>query len=200
MPKECLKCGQVGNAASPLECPHCGAVYSKLEALANTGALIRPTKVPTQAEREAAREALARQPAERLAAARESGNWSLIDPAVVADETSRVVLVTTDTVPGKTIERACAVVAADYAFAFGAIGEEIAGAFRNLVGSGPSPETVAQLQKGRAAVLDGLRPRALAAGANAVVGIRIELEEISGANQRGILILSATGTAVRLAG
>ena len=205
MTRTCLKCNH--SAPGHLDtCPNCGAVYAKVEKLVSAGQVIRAAQVPTAAEREAARQRQAaeqqqalRSAQEMLQQARLSGNWQGFAPDVLKREAAGVILSTADHVPGAEIETVRGVVSADYAFAFGAIFEELAGFMRNLVGSGASGQTVQFLQAGRAAVLEGLRMQALNCGANGVVAIRIDYEEFSGANQRGIYVVTATGTAVRVA-
>jgi uncharacterized protein YbjQ (UPF0145 family) len=202
----CLKCGH--NAADVpqlLECPRCGGIYSKLQALAAEGKLIRKVEVPTSEAREAAtaraRE-LAAQPAlateARLAEARLSGNWAGVAGDVVQLEAARVVIVSTPTVPGFCIDAVCGIVGGEHAYAFGAVFEEIAGFFRNVAGGGTSHQTVSFLKEARGKALQALRFAALDAGANAVVGVTFDYEEFSGANQRGVYVVIATGTAVRI--
>lgn len=205
MTKTCLKCSHT-TQGQPDICPHCGAVYAKLEQLAGSGQFIRAAHVPTAAEKEAARlrqvaaqEQRLRSAQEALDHARMSGDWRGFPADVLQREADAVVLSTADHVPGSAVEAVRGLVSADYAFAFGAIFEELAGFMRNVVGSGSSGQTVEFLQAGRAAVLAGLRTQALHCGANAVVAIRIDYEEFSGANQRGIYVVTGTGTAVRVA-
>lgn len=203
----CLKCGhEATGTPKQLMCPACGGVYAKLQALAEEGKPIRRIAMPTPEEIEQAasraRE-LAAQPASavkaRLERARVTGNWGGIAPDVVRAEASAVIVTTTPTVPGREIERVCGVVGGEHAYAFGAIFEEVAGFIRNVAGGGVSRQTIGFLRDGRAHALQALRFAALDVGANAVVGVGFDYEEFSGANQRGVYLVVATGTAVRLA-
>lgn len=204
-----LKCGQLqpNTKPPPLACPRCGAVYAKLEALAADGKLIRPAVVLSEHDREAARAAAAERQsqeaafqrtayAQRLQAARTTGNWAGFGADVIAEEARRVALVTTDTLPGAQIVRACGIVVGDFAYAYGALFEEFGGLMRNLAGSGQSPLTTKKLQEGREHCLSQLRLKALDVGANAVLGVRFDYEEFSGANNKGVTVVSASGTAV----
>jgi uncharacterized protein YbjQ (UPF0145 family) len=179
MSKQCLKCGYVRkptDQAPDYSCPKCQAVYAKVEA-----------HIAHQ-----------RKERELVATARASGNWAGLDPSIMQKELAQIVLTTTEAVPGFTTTEVISLVSSDYAFAFGAISESIGGLARNIAGSGRSGQTVALLKEGRTEVLRDMRQQALDFNAHAIVGVRIDYEEISGANSKGILIVVATGTAVRL--
>lgn len=180
MNKKCLKCGYVrteGDSGPDHSCPKCQAVYSKVEAA----------------------QAAAAAQEERIAQARASGNWSSVDPALVRQEANSVLVLTTETVPGVGPYTAVGIVSADYSYAFGALYENIAGFARNLAGSGNSGRTSKFLAEGRAQVIDALKFEALDCNAHAVVAVRFDYEEFSGANNQGILVVTATGTAIRFA-
>ncbi len=130
--------------------------------------------------------------------ARITGNWAGIPADTIQLEAARVVVVSTPTVPGFRIDAVCGIVGGEHAYAFGAVFEEIAGFFRNVAGGGTSHQTVSFLKDARAKALQALRFAALDAGANAVVGVIFDYEEFSGANQRGVYVVIATGTAVRI--
>lgn len=204
MPMRCLKCHHDADG-QPLQCPKCGAVYAKLQALAAAGQTIRAVQPVGPEERERARLHQAEQMRQRaqahaqeLAHARRTGQWAGVAQDLIVQEAAAVVLATTDQIAGREIEEVRGIVAADYAYAFGAIFEEVAGLVRNIAGSGRSQQTIQYMEKGRAEALHLLKFKTLDLGANAVVGIHIDYEEFSGANQRGILVVIATGTAVRL--
>jgi uncharacterized protein YbjQ (UPF0145 family) len=176
--KKCLKCGYIRTSAdrSPdYACPKCQAIYAKVEAL----------------------HAAQQQEMDAIANARRSGNWSGIDQSLIRKEAATITLVTTESIPGMGSVEAVGIVSADYAYAFGAIFESIAGLARNVVGSGASGKTVGFLKEGRTEVMQLLRFNALDLNANAVVGVRFEYEEFSGANNQGVIVVTATGTALR---
>ena len=177
--KQCLKCGYLRtlqDRGPDYACPKCQAVYAKVE--------------PLMAMRAKEQDALTR--------ARESGNWSGVSPEVIRREAGSVILSTTSDVPGYRVTGNTGIVSADYAYAFGAIFESVAGLLRNVAGSGRSGQTIAFLREGRTEVLNALRFHALDLGAQAVLGVRIEYEEFSGANNQGVIIVTATGTAVKI--
>lgn len=217
MQRTCVKCGHVHPNASYSDaeaCPRCGAIYSKVRSLADGGAAIRPVVVPTDAQRLAAvaqRGAAAAQASlqaddqvRMAAAAHVKGiqaadtQWPTV-PANLRAHAGKVLVTTTAFVPGRDITGICGVVAHDTAHAFGAVFEEFAGFLRNVVGSGGSPATSKLLRESRAEVMAGLQVQALALGADAVIDVRFDYEEFSGANGHGVLVVVGTGTAVALA-
>ncbi len=182
MTTDCRKCGHRRVAQDPgpdYACPACGAVYAKVELAWAAG--------------QAAREEEAR----RVASARRSGDWSAVSPEWIRHEAQRMVLVTLDAVPGRVTQDVLGIISGDHAIAFGALREAVVGLARNIAGTGDSPETVNYLASARTAALQQLRFAAVTVGADAVVGCRVDFEEISGANAHGVLVVSATGTAVR---
>lgn len=90
------------------------------------------------------------------------------------------------------------IVAGEYSYAFGAIFESVAGLIRNIAGSGKSGMTTRMLKEGRRHAIANMQLEALLLGAQAVVGVRIDFEEFSGANGQGIIVVVATGSAVSL--
>jgi uncharacterized protein YbjQ (UPF0145 family) len=193
MPHTCLKCGHEDPAAAPI-CPNCGAIHAKLAAAVARGEIIRsvraspPPVEPAEAPRTTD---------EALARARSTGNWYGVPSDMVRRELDAILFATADTLPGFQIATTLGVVCADFAWSFGAVGESLAGLARNLAGSGKSDETVRLMLQGRQEVLHALRLQALNCGADAVVALRFDYEEFSGANQRGVLVVTAIGTAVR---
>ena len=137
-------------------------------------------------------------PAEALERAKQTGDWSAVHPDVVEQQRRAIQLLTISEVPGRVIDSSVGIVFGDYAFAYGAIYEELAGLLRNIGGSGRSTKTHTMLQEARETVLGQMREQALLLGADAVVGVRLDFEEFTGANQRGILVVTGLGTAVRL--
>ncbi|XVJ69876.1 MAG: YbjQ family protein [Rhizobacter sp.] len=173
--------------------------------LAASGVAIKQVRPPSQEEIEEATlraKAMAAEPSIRaqalLTQARETGDWTGIPNDTIVAEAQRVIVTTTEGIPGREVAEIRGIISSEYTYAFGAIFEEFAGLLRNIAGSGKSSMTTKFLREGRLQVVNSLRYEALDAGANAVVGVRIEYEEFSGANQRGILVVVATGTAVKL--
>lgn len=128
--------------------------------------------------------------------------WHLRDfreltPEQLGQAAARVEISTLEAMPGKSIGVALGVVSGTYTVAFGAIFEAVAGLARNIQGTGCSPQTEQHIQEGIRQVIGQLRVNAmLNLRAEAVVGIRYQFEEFSGANGKGILVVVGTGTAV----
>lgn len=156
-------------------CPKCGELYS-------APAKPRPAPIPTD-------------PIDRA--------WHLRDfrgltPEQIGQAAGRVGICTLEVMPGKIIDSALGLVSGTYTMAFGAIFEAFAGLARNVVGTGSSPQTEQHIETGIAHVLGHMRVSALLNfKADGIVGIRYQFEEFSGANNKGILVVVGTGTAVR---
>lgn len=135
---------------------------------------------------------------EIITRARKTGNWQGVDPKLIREEAAKTIITTTDFIPGYSIDEIVGVASSDYAYAFGAIFESIAGLARNIAGSGKSGQTANFLREGRAEVLQALKFHALDLNAHAIIGAKIDYEEFSGSNNHGVLVVTATGTAVRI--
>ena len=181
---ECYKCGYV---RMPMEgagetCPRCGTVYT---------AEPPPRPPPPPAP-------VAKPKPDTIDYGWLTGDWSAVAPARVQAVAASVIVSTTESVPGRAVASIAGVVSGSYTYAFGALEEAIAGLGRNLIGSGSSPRTERQVAEGNVHVINVMRHSALDLRAQAVVGIRLQCTEISGANAKGILLIIGTGTAVRL--
>lgn len=175
---KCLKCGYTrltSDSGPDYACPKCQAVYAKM-------AVLHDKQLAQQAT---------------LEQARRTGNWSQVPADVLQSEIDRVQVCTLESLPGATATRSMGVLSADYTFAFGAIFEAVAGLARNVIGSGTSEKTVQHLRSGRAVCLQALKHQAGMLGADAVIGVRFDYEEFSGANNQGLIVITATGTAVK---
>jgi len=106
-----------------------------------------------------------------------------------------VILTTTPAVDGKRIEAYLGIATGEAILGANIFKDFFAG-IRDIVG-GRSAAYEEELGKARRIALDELAERSRALGANAVVGIDLDYE-VLGANG-GMLMVSASGTAVRLA-
>ena len=124
-------------------------------------------------------------------------NFGSLTPEQVGQAAARVEICTLEAMPGKRIGAALGVVSGTYTVAFGAVFEAIAGLARNIGGTGRSPQTEQHIKEGIQHVIGQMRVEAmLNLRAEAVVGIRYQFEEFSGANSKGILVVVGTGTAI----
>ena len=101
-----------------------------------------------------------------------------------------MIVVTTDTVPGKTITQVCGLVRGNTIRARH-VGQDIKAAFRNLIG-GEVIEYTKLLAESREQAIDRMIAAAQELGANAIVAMRFTTSEIMG----GAAELLAYGTAV----
>src|SRR5262245_9675836 len=101
-------------------------------------------------------------------------------------------LTTTHTIEGKRITRYCGVISGEAILGANLFKDLFAG-IRDLVG-GRSATYERELQRARDLALEELEEQAVGMGANAVVGIDLDYEVLGQNN--GMLMVSATGTAV----
>ena len=170
----CPKCGYVrrpDDKAPETECPKCGVIYAK----ARSGGSLA------------------------LARARSASSIYNMPDQQQVEFLAEFPASTTDALPGREINSTVGLVFGQSSHAFDAIGEGLAGLARNIAGSGRSPLAEKILVTARNNALAELKFAACKIGADAVVGVRFDFEEISGANGRGIIIVAASGTAVALA-
>ncbi len=103
-----------------------------------------------------------------------------------------MIVTTTSSIEGKSITRYCGIVTGEAVLGANLFKDLFAG-IRDLVG-GRSATYEKELQRARDVALSELEERAASLGANAVVGIDLDYEVLGQNN--GMLMVSATGTAV----
>lgn len=103
-----------------------------------------------------------------------------------------MIVTTTSSIEGKSITRYCGIVTGEAVLGANLFKDLFAG-IRDLVG-GRSATYEKELQRARDVALRELEERAASLGANAVVGIDLDYEVLGQTN--GMLMVSATGTAV----
>jgi uncharacterized protein YbjQ (UPF0145 family) len=99
---------------------------------------------------------------------------------------------TMPTIPGYKVKRVMGIVSGITPRTRGILGKFIAG-IESMIG-GEVTAFSYEIEKARAEALDRVRAKALALGANAVLSVDIETSDMG--YQMGILVFSATGTAV----
>lgn len=105
-----------------------------------------------------------------------------------------MILTTTPTVEGRRISRYCGIVTGEAILGANVFRDFFAG-IRDVIG-GRSGAYEKVLRSAREAALETLRERAAEMGAQAVVGIDLDYEVLGESN--GMLMVSASGTAVAL--
>jgi len=103
-----------------------------------------------------------------------------------------ILIVTTPSIPGYRIIKVFGVVTSLVPRTRGFLGKIVAG-FQSMVGGEVSAFT-SELEKARMEAISRLKDKARGMGANAVVGLDLETSDLG--LQAGVVVVSATGTAV----
>ncbi|WP_080685797.1 YbjQ family protein [Rhizobium leguminosarum] len=112
-------------------------------------------------------------------------------------QTSDVILTTSIDVPNRQVERVISIIASEAALGMN-IFRDIANSFRDFAG-GRANSSQKSLREARLACLDGLKREAEAVGADAVIAVDLDYNELStSGGGGGILFVAASGTAVKL--
>ena len=110
----------------------------------------------------------------------------------ISPASSSFLITTTPSIPGYRIKRILGVVTGITPRTRGVLGKFIAG-FQSMFG-GEITAFTEELEKARNEAIEKLKDKALAIGANAVVGLDLETSDLG--LQAGVVVVSATGTAV----
>ena len=110
---------------------------------------------------------------------------------------SRMILTTSVDIPGRQIEKVLTIVAAEAALGMNIIWD-FANSWHDILG-GRATTSQHILKQARETCLEEIRREAAMAGAEAIIGLDLDYNEISTrGNGGGILFVAATGTAVAL--
>lgn len=112
------------------------------------------------------------------------------------EEAPKFFFCTTPTVEGRTAEEVFGLVSADCVYGMN-IFRDIFATVRDLVG-GRSKASEKVLRDAKITVQREMVEQAINMGANAIVGVDFDFNEISGGGKSGMLLVSGTGTAVKL--
>lgn len=112
--------------------------------------------------------------------------------ATVSGEAAKFIIVTTPTIPGYKIKKVLGVVTGLTPRTRG-IGGQIVAGIQSMFG-GEITAFTTELEKARLEAIDRIRAKALNIGANAIIGLDLETSDLG--LQRGVVVFSATGTAV----
>lgn len=107
-------------------------------------------------------------------------------------QTSQFLIVTTPTVAGYKIKKVLGLVTGFTPRTRGIFGQFVAG-FESMVG-GEVTAFTSEVEKARWEAIERAKSRAIALGANAIIGMDVETSDMG--VQNGIMLFSATGTAV----
>lgn len=123
-------------------------------------------------------------------------DWNNVPDDVIKKRTTNIILTTSMFVAKHVIDQELEVITAECAYGMNIFRDLFAGV-RDIVG-GRSKATEKVLQDGRDAAMSELRRKALLLGADAVIAIDLDYVELSGGGKSGILLVVATGTAVKI--
>ncbi|MBN2334634.1 heavy metal-binding domain-containing protein [Candidatus Bathyarchaeota archaeon] len=112
----------------------------------------------------------------------------------IAEDTSEFMIVTTPEVPGYRITKVMGVVTGLTPRTRGLLGKFVAG-FESMFG-GEVTAFTSELEKARMDAMRRVRDKAANLGANAIVGLDLETSDLG--LQLGVIVISATGTAVTI--
>lgn len=107
-----------------------------------------------------------------------------------------MILATTDVIQGAIVEAQLGVVTAEVVYGSNALRDFFAG-IRDIIG-GRTGSYERIFERGHRDALAELEQRAKALGANAVVGIKMDTGSINVGETGTLLLITATGTAIRL--
>lgn len=107
-----------------------------------------------------------------------------------------MIVSTTDVLQGVTIDRYLGVVTAEVVYGSNALRDWFAG-IRDIVG-GRTGSYERVFQQGQQAAIDELKERAAQMGANGVIGISVDTGTINIDQKGALLLITATGTAVKI--
>ncbi|NTF07187.1 YbjQ family protein [Agrobacterium rubi] len=107
-----------------------------------------------------------------------------------------IIMTTSIDIPNRKVESVISIIASEAALGMNVF-KDIANNWRDFVG-GRSATSQASLKEARLACLDGLRSEAQAVGADAVIAVDLDYNQLATGGTGGILFVAATGTAVKL--
>lgn len=197
MTKECLKCGFVTDIEPvPISCPSCGAIYFKVELLVSQGKIRSKPQILLEHEQEMSRleEKLAKLQ-NLIRVGWQTGDWSAIPKEIVEKEKQKIIITTTESIPGKNIIRVLEIISSECVYGMNVLKDILAGI--TDVAGGRSKSTQKVLRDAKQIALKELRHEAFSIGAEAVIGVRFNYNEVSGGG-KSMLFIVATGTAVKI--
>lgn len=107
-----------------------------------------------------------------------------------------MIVTTTDIIQGAVIEAYLGIVTAEVVYGSNALRDFFAG-IRDVIG-GRTGSYEQLFEKGQREAIEELQKRAQRLGANAVIGIEIDTSTINIDQKGALLLITATGTAVKL--
>lgn len=182
----CPVCG-VLNPSIYRNCWKCKAVISN-DAQRATGVQPNPEVVDSVSQSERDQQALIR--------AKATGVWGNVPDSLIEETAKDIVLTTSFQLASQTIEREIAIVTAEVVYGMNVF-RDLFASVRDFVG-GRSKAVQKTLRDARNTVLLELKKEALMVGGDAVIAIDLDYQEITGGGKNGMIMLVASGTAVKI--
>jgi uncharacterized protein YbjQ (UPF0145 family) len=134
---------------------------------------------------------------ELLQQAKDTADWSNVPNHLISSLADEIVLTTSYEVAGRKIQNEIEIITAECVYGMN-IFRDFFAAVRDIFG-GRSAATQTVLRDARRTVLTELKREALTVGADAVIAVDLDYQELSAGNKGGMLMIVASGTAVKLA-
>jgi len=134
--------------------------------------------------------------AQAVADAKKSGDYSELSTSEIESITADIVLTTAFSVNNRTIAKEIEIVSAECVYGMH-IFKDFFGGVRDIFG-GRSKAIQDTLRDARKTAMAELRREALMVGGDAVIGVDLDYQEITGGGKGGMIMLVASGTAVKL--
>lgn len=170
----CSSCGKE-TYAGIANCPHCNNQI--FDAVAAAKASVAAAKASVDA-------------------AKTSGDWSKVPINIIESYAENIVLTSSFYVANRGIEREIEFITAECVYGMNIFRDLFAGV-RDIFG-GRSAATQNVLRDARRTCLTELRREAIMIGADAVIAIDLDYQELSSGGKGGMLMIVASGTAVAL--
>jgi uncharacterized protein YbjQ (UPF0145 family) len=184
--KQCPKCQKdifVGDKDTFITCKHCETYLTHSDGVLS---------VPPDEDGTLKTEEL-----KAIEQARSKNDWSDVPLSTIRKAAENIILTTAPFVAGAEIEKEIEIVTAECVFGMNVF-KDLFNVARDFFG-GRSRSTQQTLRDARKVALTELRREALQVGADAVIAIDLDYQEISGgAGKAGMIMIVASGTAVQL--
>ncbi|MDO8418044.1 MAG: heavy metal-binding domain-containing protein [Agitococcus sp.] len=127
--------------------------------------------------------------------AKKTGDWSAVPDTILEYAAKDIVLTTSCCLASRTVSQELGVIATEVVYGMNIFSDLFAG-IRDIVG-GRSGAVQKVLKDAKKVVFDELRKEALILNADAVIAIHLSYQELSGGGKNGMIMLVASGTAVK---
>jgi len=128
--------------------------------------------------------------------AKNTGNWVSVPKELLETEAKKIKITTSYEIAKANVTEEIDIITAEVVYGMN-IFKDIFASVRDVVG-GRSESVQNILKDSRKAVLLELRKEALLIGADAVIAVDLDYQELSGGGKNGMIMLVASGTAVLL--